>query len=67
MSGRTDVITPMPMNEIDAIASTTNAAKKFASGIDRSKKSAQTREQEDGAEEPVRDREDALARQVHRP
>ena len=32
----------MPMNEIDAIASTTNAAKKFASGIDRSKKSAQT-------------------------
>ena len=33
---------PMPMNEIDAMASTTSAARKFASGIERLKKSAQT-------------------------
>jgi len=33
---------PMPMNEIDETASTTSAARKFASGIERLKKSAQT-------------------------
>ena len=58
---------PMPMNEIDAMARTTSAAKKFASGIERLEEERADAEQEDGAEEPVEDREHALARQVHRP
>ena len=33
ISGSTEVIVPMPMNEIDAIASTIAAARKFASGM----------------------------------
>ena len=33
---------PMPMNEIDEMARMTSAATKFASGIERLKKSAQT-------------------------
>ena len=40
MSGRTAVIIPMPMNEIDATARTTIAARKSASGKPRSKKNA---------------------------
>ena len=44
MSGRTDVIIPIPTNEIDATASTTSAAAKFAlRKAQRSKKNATTR------------------------
>ena len=47
MSGSTDIIIPIPMNETDATTRTTSAAKYFASGIERSKKrNAQTDEQE---------------------
>ena len=40
--GRTAVIIPMPMNEIEATASTTSAAAKFACERSRSKNSATT-------------------------
>ncbi len=43
MSGSTDIIIPIPMNDTDATTSTTNAGKYLASGIERSKKTnAQT-------------------------
>ena len=42
MSGITEVIIPIPMNEIDAIETTRSAARKFAFGRLRSKKSATT-------------------------
>ena len=42
ISGITEVIIPIPMNETDAIAITTSAATKFACGSSRSKKNATT-------------------------
>jgi len=42
ISGRTAVIIPIPMNEIEATTSTTSAAAKFACASSRWKKSATT-------------------------
>jgi len=42
ISGSTEVIVPMPMNEIEAIASTIAAARKFARGMCRPNISAMT-------------------------
>ena len=52
ISGRTAVIIPMPMNEIDAIASTTSAAAKFASGMCSPKNAATTTKTSDARTRP---------------
>ena len=67
MSGITDIIIPMPMNEIDAMTRMTKAATKFASGTLRSKKNEDADAYRSTARiEPVEDREDPLPGQVHR-
>ena len=56
--GNTDIIIPMPMNETEATRRTMNAAKYFASGIERSKKRRRTDHEEEGRPyEAVGDRE----------
>ena len=59
----------MPMNEIDATTRTTSAATKFASGIDEVEEDERARRRTGtiARSEPVEDREDALAGEVHRP